>query len=46
MKISVITVCYNSTATIGDTINSIARQSYADDFYMEDHVLSDVAKIF
>lgn len=34
MKISVITVCYNSAATIGDTINSIARQSYSNKEYI------------
>lgn len=34
MKISVITVCYNSAATIGDTINSIASQSYVDKEYI------------
>lgn len=28
LKISVITVCYNSEATIGDTLKSIAAQSY------------------
>lgn len=28
IKISVITVCYNSAATIGDTLKSIASQSY------------------
>ena len=30
MKISIITVCYNSAATIQDTIASIATQSYPD----------------
>lgn len=30
MKISIVTVCYNSGSTIQDTINSIASQSYAD----------------
>ena len=34
MKISVITVCYNSASTIGDTINSIASQYYADKEYI------------
>jgi glycosyltransferase involved in cell wall biosynthesis len=34
MKISIITVCYNSAATIGDTINSIASQSYANREYI------------
>ena len=30
MKISIITVCYNSAATIQDTIDSIASQTYPD----------------
>lgn len=30
MKISIITVCYNSAETIRDTINSIASQTYKD----------------
>jgi len=30
MKISIITVCYNSVATIEDTLQSIARQTYPD----------------
>lgn len=30
MKITVITVAYNSAATIGDTMNSVARQTYQD----------------
>ncbi len=34
MKISIITVCYNSAATISDTINSVASQSYADKEYI------------
>ena len=28
MKISIITVCYNSAATLKDTILSVAKQSY------------------
>lgn len=34
VKISVITVCYNSAATIADTIRSIASQSYAEKEYI------------
>ncbi|HBI12305.1 MAG TPA: glycosyltransferase, partial [Akkermansia sp.] len=30
MKISVITVCYNSIATLQDTLESILRQTYPD----------------
>lgn len=30
MKISVITVCYNSIATLHDTLESILRQTYPD----------------
>jgi glycosyltransferase len=30
MKVSVITVCYNSAATIADTLRSVASQSHAD----------------
>jgi glycosyltransferase involved in cell wall biosynthesis len=30
MKVTVITVCYNSSATIRDTLNSIAAQDYRD----------------
>jgi len=30
MKISIITVCYNSASTISDTIASVARQNYGD----------------
>jgi glycosyltransferase involved in cell wall biosynthesis len=30
MKISVITVCYNSAATISDTLSSVAAQNYGD----------------
>lgn len=30
MKISVITVAYNSAATIGDAMDSVAKQTYAD----------------
>ncbi len=37
MKISIITVCYNSAATIGDTINSVASQSYVD----KEHIVVD-----
>jgi glycosyltransferase involved in cell wall biosynthesis len=28
MKISIITVCYNSAATIGDTLDSVAKQNW------------------
>lgn len=28
MKITIITACYNSAATIGDTINSVSRQTF------------------
>lgn len=37
MKISIITVCYNSEKTIGDTITSVATQSYTD----KEHVVVD-----
>lgn len=30
MKISIVTVCYNSAATIADTLKSVAAQDYAD----------------
>jgi glycosyltransferase involved in cell wall biosynthesis len=30
MKISVITVCYNSAETIGDTLRSVRKQTYGD----------------
>ena len=30
MKISVITVCFNSEATIADTLRSVREQSYPD----------------
>ena len=29
MKVSIITACYNSAATIEDTIKSVVNQSYA-----------------
>lgn len=35
--ISIITVCYNSAETISDTINSIAKQSYAN----KEHIVVD-----
>ena len=34
MKISVITVTYNSAATIRDTIESVLRQEYQDYEYL------------
>lgn len=37
MKISIITVCYNSALTIGDTITSVASQSYTD----KEHIVVD-----
>lgn len=39
MKISIITVCYNSANTIGDTINSVASQTY----YNKEHIVVDGA---
>lgn len=39
LKISIITVCYNSANTIGDTINSIASQTYLD----KEHIIVDGA---
>jgi glycosyltransferase involved in cell wall biosynthesis len=39
LKISIITVCYNSAATIQDTINSVARQSYIN----KEHIIVDGA---
>lgn len=37
MKISIITVCFNSANTIGDTIKSIATQTYLD----KEHIVVD-----
>ena len=37
MKISIITVCYNSSLTITDTINSVARQTHAN----KEHIVVD-----
>ncbi len=37
MIISIITVCFNSASTIGNTINSVASQSYAD----KEHIIVD-----
>lgn len=34
MKISVITACYNSSETIGDTLRSVTEQDYADIEYI------------
>lgn len=34
MKISIITVCYNSAATVEDTIRSVASQTYCDIEYI------------
>ena len=41
MKISVITVCYNSIATLQDTLESILRQTYPD---MESIVVDGASK--
>jgi glycosyltransferase involved in cell wall biosynthesis len=37
MKISVITVCFNSAATIGDTLRTVAEQTYSD----VEHIIVD-----
>jgi glycosyltransferase involved in cell wall biosynthesis len=37
LKISIITVCYNSANTIGDTINSVASQTYSN----KEHIIVD-----
>lgn len=37
MKISIITVCFNSAKTISDTINSVASQNY----YDTEHIIVD-----
>ena len=34
MKVSIITVCYNSEKTIEDTIKSVASQDYGDIEYI------------
>lgn len=34
MKVSIVTVCYNSAETIGDTIKSVLSQSYSDVEYI------------
>ncbi|RZJ76991.1 MAG: glycosyltransferase [Flavobacterium sp.] len=34
MKVSIITVCFNSAKTIGDTLNSVAAQEYPDIEYI------------
>ncbi|WP_237772622.1 glycosyltransferase [Vibrio parahaemolyticus] len=34
MKVSIITVCYNSSATIEDTIKSVKSQTYKDIEYI------------
>lgn len=39
MKISIITVCYNSAATIADTIGSVASQQYSE----REHIIVDGA---
>lgn len=37
MKVSIITVCYNSGATLRDTINSVASQTYSN----KEHIVID-----
>lgn len=37
MKISIITVCYNSAETIGDTLKSVRKQTYSD----VEHIIVD-----
>lgn len=39
MKISIVTVCYNAAATIGDTFDAVARQTYTN----VEHVVVDGA---
>jgi glycosyltransferase involved in cell wall biosynthesis len=39
LKISIITACYNSSATIGDTLQSVSMQDYAD----IEHIIIDGA---
>lgn len=41
MKISIVTVCYNSEKTIGHTLQSVRNQSYAD----VEHIVVDGASI-
>ena len=42
MKVSIITVCYNSGKTIEDTIRSVAQQTYSDiEYIVVDGMSSD-----